>query len=77
MADSDVVRLSLLLQELRNEGFAAPTYRAFFEAARDGLIPATQADNGLWYARRKDKHAIVAALGKMRRRGAPELTPAA
>jgi hypothetical protein len=71
MPDDDV-RLSTLLMELREDGWATPTYRQFQQAACDGRFPAIQR-NGLWYGSRKNKRAIAAAL-RMERR--PDARPA-
>lgn len=76
MPDTDEIRLSALLQELREDDYEAPGYRAFQEAARDGRFPATLR-NGLWYGNRKNKRAIAAAMRMKRRRAAAELTSAA
>ena len=65
MTDTDDVRLSQLLQELREDGYEAPVYRVFQEAARDGRFLATQR-RGLWYASLANKHAIAAAMGMTR-----------
>jgi hypothetical protein len=76
MPETDDLRLSAILQELREEYEGpTPSYREFWEAARDGVFPA-HLRNGWWHARRKDKKAIATALGLKRRR-ASELTPAA
>jgi hypothetical protein len=64
-ADPNEIRLSTLLLELRDDGLATPTYRQFAQAACDGQFPATQR-NGLWYANRRDKRAIAAAMGMTR-----------
>ena len=61
LLDPDDVRLSLLLLEMRNEGFDTPRYRPFTEAACDGRFPAKQ-HNGRWFANRKDKGKIAAAM---------------
>ena len=74
MLDGDDIRLSQLLQELREEGLETPPYRQFQQAACDGKYAATL-HNGLWYANRKNKRQIAAAM-RMKRR-APALSPAA
>lgn len=70
LLDPDDLRLSTLLQEMRNEGWATPNYRPFAQAACDGRFPATQR-NGRWFGNRKHKLQIAAAMG-MQRRPAPE-----
>jgi hypothetical protein len=75
MLDAEDVRLSALLQELREDGWETPPYRPFQQAACDGRYPATL-HNGLWYGNRKNKRQIAAVM-RMRRRRASELTPAA
>ena len=67
MRDDDDLRLSELLQELREDGWETPPYRQFQQAALDGRFPATQ-HNTLWYGSRKNKREIAAALRLKRRR---------
>jgi hypothetical protein len=74
MLDVDDIRLSALLQEFREDGLETTTYRQFQQAACDGKFAATL-HNGLWYANRKNKRQIAAAM-RMKRRAAA-LTPAA
>lgn len=61
----DLVRLHLLLRELRDDGYLTPPYHRVRDAALDGLIPATNR-NGLWYAHRHQKADLVEALGLKR-----------
>jgi hypothetical protein len=63
--DDDHVRLPALLVELREDGYDTGPYRAFAEAARDGLYPA-RLRNNQWYAKRADKARIAAAMGMRR-----------
>ena len=63
---AELIRLHVLLQELREAGYETPPYRVFREAALDGRFPAVQ-ERGLWHGDRQHKPAIVRALGLKKR----------
>ena len=61
---SERVPLILLPRELRRLKLveSVPTYRATYNAAVDGRIPAEQGDNGRWSVARSDLPLIAATL---------------
>ena len=61
----DLVRLHILLRELRDDGYLTPPYRRVRDAVLGGLIPATNR-NGLLYANRHQKADLAEALGLKR-----------
>ncbi len=56
------IPLSLLPRELQRLTGASPGYRALYNAALDGRIPAELGANGRWSVARDDVPEIVAAL---------------
>ena len=68
-ADSDANRLSLLVPQLRADGWEPPPYLVLWRAALDAVIPAEQI-NGRWHYRTHDVPAIAKALRLRKRPGA-------
>ncbi len=66
MIDHDRARLSLLPQQLRDEGYEAPPYRYIRETAIDGGFEAHRV-NGLWYYKPEHVAEIAASLRLKRR----------
>jgi hypothetical protein len=53
------IPLSLLPLELRRAGGPAISYRAAYNLALDGLLPAERGDNGRWTVARDDLAQIA------------------
>lgn len=60
------IPLTLLPRELRQAGGPAISYRAAYNAALDGRLPAERGDNGRWTVARDDLARIADALAGLR-----------
>jgi hypothetical protein len=65
------IPLTLLPRELQQHltGNSVPGYRALYNAALNGCIPAVRGENGRWTVAQDDLPAIAAAMVSIRHAG--------